>query len=51
MTSQAEDKSKLQPLVQSLTSALPPDSEEKASLLAQLDALNSKWEKMEEELR
>ena len=50
MEAKAADKSKLQSLTQSLTSDLPPESEEKAMLLAQMEELNSKWDKMEGEL-
>ena len=51
MASRVDDKSKLQHLVQSLTSNLSPENEDKASLLAQLDGLNAKWKKLDEELR
>ena len=51
MTSHADDKARLRPLVQELTSDLPADSEEKSSLLQQLSELENEWEKLEQDLR
>ena len=51
MASRVDDNSKLQHLVQSLTSNLSPENEDRVLLLAQLDSLNAKWKKLDEELR
>ena len=51
MTSHTDDKARLRPLVQELTSDLPADSEEKSSLLQQLSELENEWEKLEQDLR
>ena len=51
MSSRSEDRDKLHPLVQELTSDLSADNEERVSLLQQLNDLNREWEELQQQLR
>ena len=51
VASRADEKIKLHPLVQELTSELSADNEERAALLQQLSDVNREWEELQQQLR
>jgi uncharacterized coiled-coil DUF342 family protein len=50
VASRADEKAKLHPLVQELTSELSADNKERAALLQQLSDVNREWEELQQQL-